>query len=497
DTEQGRVRAVEQSRKLATVAGSGAAGTAGDGELAAVATFDSPAGVTVAPNGRIYVADRGNSRIREIRSIAGTGTDEIAVVSRDGGEVYVFSSRGRHLRTLDGLTGRVTWTFSYDAENRLTGVTDGAGNATAIARDAGGVPTAIVSPNGHRTALAVDARGRLASVTDEAGGVSAMTYDSGDLLASFTTPRGFTSTYQYDELGLLVYAEGAAGGGKRLARALIAATNDHEVSLTTAEGLTTTYRSEKLGNEHSVSVVTDPAGLVTRTETYRSGRTEVTAPSGRAVTTEIAADPRWGTEAAYTSRIAARMPGGRERVATIDRQATLADPGGPLSATELRQAATIGGRTWQAVYDAAARRWTLTSPLGRTATVTLDGEDRIVESSRAGMLPASFTWDTQGRLTGVSQGTRTTTVAYDLRWNVASVTGPAREGHGVCLRPRRQDARGYGSRWRRDRARVGCRRERDRGDAAGPGGAPLHLHAGGPGGVVRPAGAGCDHRTRP
>ncbi|MBI2570473.1 MAG: hypothetical protein HYV63_26020, partial [Candidatus Schekmanbacteria bacterium] len=47
DTEQGRVRAVEQSRKLATVAGSGAAGTAGDGELAAVATFDSPAGVTV------------------------------------------------------------------------------------------------------------------------------------------------------------------------------------------------------------------------------------------------------------------------------------------------------------------------------------------------------------------------------------------------------------------------------------------------------------------
>ncbi|MBI2571652.1 MAG: RHS repeat-associated core domain-containing protein, partial [Candidatus Schekmanbacteria bacterium] len=121
---------------------------------------------------------------------------------------------------------------------------------------------------------------------------------------------------------------------------------------------------------------------------------------------------------------AARTPGGRERVVTIDRQATLADSGDPLSVTELRQTATIGGRTWQAVYDAAGRRWTLTSPLGRTATVILDGEGRVVESSRAGVLPASFTWDTQGRLTGVSQGTRTTTVAYDPRWNVASVTDP-------------------------------------------------------------------------
>ncbi|MBI2567586.1 MAG: hypothetical protein HYV63_11190, partial [Candidatus Schekmanbacteria bacterium] len=208
------------------------------------------------------------------------------------------------------------------------------------------------------------------------------------------------------------------------ARALFPDTNDHEVTLTTAEGLTTTYRSETPASGHAVSLVTDPAGLVTRTESYRSGKTEVTMPSGMPVTTERAADPRWGAEAPYNAKTTARTPGGRTLEVTVLREATLADPADPFSATELRHTATIGGKSWTAAYNGAARRWTLTSPLGRTAAVTLDADGRVVESVRAGVLPASFAYDALGRLVTVTHGTRASTVTYDGRWNVASVTDP-------------------------------------------------------------------------
>ncbi|MBI2572218.1 MAG: RHS repeat protein, partial [Candidatus Schekmanbacteria bacterium] len=85
---------------------------------------------------------------------------------------------------------------------------------------------------------------------------------------------------------------------------------------------------------------------------------------------------------------------------------------------------TVGGKSWTAAYDGAARRWTLTSPLGRTAAVTLDADGRVVESSRAGVLSASFAYDENGRLVTVTQGTRASAITYDERWNAASVTDP-------------------------------------------------------------------------
>src|ERR1035441_4812966 len=64
---------------ITTVAGNGASGFAGDGGLATSANLDQPLGVTLDSSGNLYISDTANQRIREvdatgkITTLAGTG----------------------------------------------------------------------------------------------------------------------------------------------------------------------------------------------------------------------------------------------------------------------------------------------------------------------------------------------------------------------------------------------------------------------------------------
>ena len=79
DTDNNRVRKVSRGGIITTIAGTGAAGSSGDGRPARQATLLNPSGVAVDAKGNIYIADTGNSRVRKvsrggtITTIAGTG----------------------------------------------------------------------------------------------------------------------------------------------------------------------------------------------------------------------------------------------------------------------------------------------------------------------------------------------------------------------------------------------------------------------------------------
>lgn len=52
-----------------TIAGTGTAGSSGDGSNATSAFFSSPTGIAVDASGDIYIADRNNHKIRKVRSV--------------------------------------------------------------------------------------------------------------------------------------------------------------------------------------------------------------------------------------------------------------------------------------------------------------------------------------------------------------------------------------------------------------------------------------------
>jgi len=88
DLGDARIRKVDASGIITTVAGNGNAGFSGDGGPATGAKLNSPAGVTLDHAGNFYIADFGNARIRKVDSrgiittAAGNGS---AGFSGDGG----------------------------------------------------------------------------------------------------------------------------------------------------------------------------------------------------------------------------------------------------------------------------------------------------------------------------------------------------------------------------------------------------------------------------
>ena len=75
-----RIRKVDPSGTITTMAGTGAFGSTGDGGLATAATLEKPRSIAVDDAGDVYVADWGTNTVRKIdaagviTTVAGTGS---------------------------------------------------------------------------------------------------------------------------------------------------------------------------------------------------------------------------------------------------------------------------------------------------------------------------------------------------------------------------------------------------------------------------------------
>jgi sugar lactone lactonase YvrE len=122
-----KIRKVNTSGIISTVAGNGTPGYTGDGGPATNAQLDQAAGVAIDPAGNIYIADWGNNRIRKvdasgyISTIAGGGsslgdggpavaailTNPYSVSLDISGNLYIADEHGYRLRKVD-LSGIIT-----------------------------------------------------------------------------------------------------------------------------------------------------------------------------------------------------------------------------------------------------------------------------------------------------------------------------------------------------------------------------------------------------
>ncbi|TMQ54276.1 MAG: hypothetical protein E6K77_01570 [Candidatus Eisenbacteria bacterium] len=70
DTVNNRIRRVSSGGTITTVAGTGTAGSAGDGGSATAAQLDTPRGIAIGSNGAYYIGDRNNNKIRKVVNFA-------------------------------------------------------------------------------------------------------------------------------------------------------------------------------------------------------------------------------------------------------------------------------------------------------------------------------------------------------------------------------------------------------------------------------------------
>ncbi len=127
DRNNHRVRKVDTSGNISTVAGTGNSGFSGDGGPATSAQLQAPRGIVADSSGNLFIADSGNSRIRKVdtsgnvSTVAGTGTSDPRGVAVDSsGNLFIADSGNSRIRKVDTsgnvstVAGTATGGFSGD-----------------------------------------------------------------------------------------------------------------------------------------------------------------------------------------------------------------------------------------------------------------------------------------------------------------------------------------------------------------------------------------------
>ncbi|HIE02838.1 MAG TPA: hypothetical protein EYP59_21580, partial [Thiotrichaceae bacterium] len=465
-----RIRRISVDGIISTVSGDGWDRFSGDGGPATKARFLSPTTLAFGPDGSLYIKDK--NRIRRVDSngiittvaggkpyyycknppegllselahmgafafspegklYIGTGYCDtvvevvppfpnfsfgnIFISSENGALLYEFGPSGRHLRTLDTITGKTVYRFFYNTNGYLVEIKDLDGDLTRIEREAD-TPVAIIAPEGQRTALTLDDKGYLNSITNPAGEIAQLKYTEEGLLTQFINPRGYQSTYRYDELGRLEQDTDAAGGGWTLAR-VEHADGGYTTTMTSAEGRVTSYKVKSQSNGEILRVNTAPDGSQVQSLKKTDSTTTVTRSDGTVIVSQKGPDPRFGMQAPLTSLLTLTTPSGLSKLVTTEKTVKLAKTVDPLSLLSLTTEITTNDRTSQSVYDATNKTLTAKSAAGRKSVSIFDDKGRVIQEQVPELADVFYTYDNRGRLTQVIEGegdqARTSTLSYD------------------------------------------------------------------------------------
>ena len=396
--------------------------------------------LAVTPDGSIFVARYGNNHLPIIYTIPGRSSQQGIMTpiggqnipSEDGAEVYVFGPDGRHLGTLDSVTGAAKWTFGYDTNSLVVTMTDLSGKVTRIERDASGQATAIVGPYGQRTSLAMDANGFLSAVTNPAHETTSLSNSTGGLVLSITGPLGDADRIAYDEVGRAIQVTDPIGGGwtTSLVDQGVRADYSYETDVNCTNSLGHTLsRQMVLQPNGDTSVDSSHDGYAPDTATRRvSGDTSTFYGDGSVVFTGAGADPRFGNQAQQTAALTVRFPNGLTYNETLLRSVGLANTSDPFSLTGLTNVTTVNSNRYTMGYNPTNRTTIYTSPEGRTVSEVHDALGRVIRQSMPGSSVMDVVYDSFGRVMAVtntsSLGVATTLSAYDALGQLSMVVDP-------------------------------------------------------------------------
>ncbi len=327
---------------------------------------------------------------------------------------YVYDAAGNLTQEQDptpaGQTARTT-NYAYDSMDRLTTVTDPLGNKTVTAYDSDGNKVSVTDPLGRVVTTVYDELDRPTVVIDPMGNATTTTYDADGEKLTVTDALNRTTTYTYSVRGWVSTVTDPLGN---VATYTYSATGKN-LGLYQQQGAYLQTQSNQYNADDELSSSTDGMGDAT-TYTYDGVGNQVTVEDPNTNVTTIVYDSR--------NRVIEQIePLGVTVSYTYDgsgNQQTVTDALGHTTTTlydALDQATTmisaIGGITTIA-YDVAGRETSLKDPAGNTTTWAYDADDRVTTVTDPNGSTVTSVYDADSELTDTTdQDGRRTTYAYD------------------------------------------------------------------------------------
>jgi len=416
-----RIRMVNTSGIITTVAGSGEDGVGGTTGPAALAKFKHPIGVALDNEGNIYIADRDSNMIKKV-SFPSAFTEEIIsggnVFSEESLEGHVMSSTGLHTGTADLHSSIARNTFEYDDYRRLVAIVDRFGNTVTISRDEDGVPHAITSPDSLTTNLVIDDNNHLIRIIYPDGTYYEFEYDSEGLMTKKIEPEGNQFEHEFDENGRIIQVTDQEGGSWTFSRERLLS-GEILSQVATAEGNTTSYLDMPEFTDTFTATITAPSGAETLFSRSDDGVSVTkTLPCGMTLSFKTDLDPEFRYE--YIREIIETTPAGLEKSTIREKQyAPDSVNSGFLSITETVDA---NGKPTTITDDMGSQK-VITSPEGRTTTTTYDPLTLLTTAiSKPGLHDTIFGYDARGRMISTTTGARETTYSYNTDGFLESIT---------------------------------------------------------------------------
>lgn len=385
-----------------------------------------------------------------IRSSLGTnvtftrdGQGRITRISGPSGEkrTYVYSQAGDLITVTDSLdhsvkyeydgdhnitrtidpSGRPMRTIEYDADGRITAITDARGNTTSLSVDVNDRSSLVSSADGRLTTITTtDDRGnpiRVQAVSDGLTRTTRYEYDGNDNLTKSVTPLGHTTTFGYDGRSNLIEETDAAGNKTALAY------DDHDrvVKVTGPTGGSVQVMRNEFGEP---TRVVDASGS-TYTSTYdnRGNRTSTSDPLGNTTVTGFdgSGNPISVTDPmGSTTQTGFDLSGRPVSILAPDAGLTRLeyDPNG--RATRLIDAL---GHTREYRYDALGRLTFETDPLGRVTESSYDAAGNLSRTTDRNGAVHAYSYDAENRMTRSDRGGRVTEYSYGAGGELTEASG--------------------------------------------------------------------------
>ncbi|MBW2582180.1 MAG: tandem-95 repeat protein, partial [Deltaproteobacteria bacterium] len=342
-------------------------------------------------------------------------------INEENGTSHFIGYPGRHVRTIDTTTEVTLKEFNYDENQRLVSVTDQFGNKTLIQRDLDGIPTAIISPDGIKTELAIDINNNLTYITYSDGGFYNFEYSDDGLLTSKIDPRENQFNNTFDSNGRIADVTDPAGGHWQYNRSH--QSNGNIITeRTTGEGNTTTYVDNTLSTGIYSTTITGSTG--DQTQYYRSAdglSVQKTLGCGMWLDIQNARDSEYGFK--YVKQMTERTPLGLEKITLRDK--AYEDTDTDDTPDLITETFTVNDKITTLVHNTLLAQKVVTSPESRTVTTLYSPATLLTESvSIPGLYDTIYEYDARGRLTSISTNTRQSTFAYNPEGFLGSVTGP-------------------------------------------------------------------------